>query len=116
MDGSCISTADGQPTLCAYWKPRHGSSNEYGFSRGIAHHILGLKQVGGDYTVAIAVTSYPYLDTEAIHYVSNLDVFGPIYSDQDHIRLLTILHQEDRSHRSPPTSAAETPDEPQLTP
>jgi hypothetical protein len=62
------------------------------------------------------VNCFPFLDTEMVHFVSSLDVFGPIYKDQDHLRLLSILHQEHRVHQHPAVGREEDPDDDEHTP
>jgi hypothetical protein len=87
-----------------------------GFFKGIIHNIFGIKEEGAGKLKVFMVNCFPYLDTEAAHFVGSLDVFGPIHNDQDHLRLLTILHQEHRSHRHPAVNCEEAPDDEEHTP
>jgi hypothetical protein len=98
-DGTLLTTTEGQPTLCAYWKPGITNAHENGFFKGVIHNIFGIKEEGAGKLKVFMVNCLPYIDTEAVHFVGSLDILGPIHNDQDHLRLLTILHQEHKSHR-----------------
>lgn len=115
-DGSFLTTTEGQPTLCAYWRPGLTNGHEKGFFKGAIHNIFSIKEEGTHELTVFMVTCFPSLDTEAVHFVGSLDVYGPIHDNQDHVRLLSILHQEDRSHRHPEMNREEAPDDDEHTP